>query len=181
MMVIIDGLSEIEYAGNTRVVIGKFDGIHAGHQKLIRTITGKDDDLKSVVFTFSFESELFDGKSEKLCSDEERHKRFEELGVDFLVEYLLDSKASKMEPEDFARILLKERLHAKELYCGPDLSFGYKGRGNVKLLQELEASLGIKVFVIEKVKYQGEDISSTRIKEAIKSGHLSDANNMLRG
>ena len=52
-MVIIDGLSEIEYEGGTRVVIGKFDGIHAGHKKLIHMITDKHDDLKSVVFTFS--------------------------------------------------------------------------------------------------------------------------------
>lgn len=180
-MVIIDGLSEIEYEGGTRVVIGKFDGIHAGHKKLIHMITDKHDDLKSVVFTFSYDSELFNGKAEQIYDAEERRKRFSELGIDYLVEYLLDEKACKMEPEDFARILLKDRLHAREIVCGPDLSFGYKGRGNVELLRSMEKDLGIKVCVVEKVKYQGEDISSTRIRNAILRGDLLNAENMLRG
>ena len=64
-MEIIDGLSEIAYEGNTRVAIGKFDGIHAGHQMLIKEMTRHHDDLKSVVFTFSFASEIYLNKNER--------------------------------------------------------------------------------------------------------------------
>lgn len=180
-MIIIDGLEEIEYPGSTRIVIGKFDGIHAGHQKLIRTITSCNDDLKSVVFSFSLRSEIYLNKCERILSEDERHEKFEALGVDYLVEYELNDSTAKQEPEDFARTVLKERLHCKEIVCGSDLSFGYMGRGNVELLKSMENELNIKVSVIEKVKYQGIDISSTRIRKALAEGNNVDANNMLRG
>ena len=180
-MEIIDGLSEIAYEGNTRIAIGKFDGIHAGHQMLIKEMTRFNDDLKSVVFTFSYASEIYLKKDERIFTEEVRREKFNDLGVDYLVEYDLLDVTAKCEPEDFARLVLKERLHAKEIYCGPDLSFGYKGRGNVELLKSLEKELNIKTIVFEKIKYLGEDISSTRIREAIKAGDMEAAENMLRG
>lgn len=180
-MIIIDGLSEIEYSGTTRVVIGKFDGIHAGHQKLIGMVTGHGDSLKSVVFTFTFASEVYLNNVNRILSEEERRKKFESLGIDYLVEYELNDETAAMEPEEFARVVLRDRLHAAEIYCGPDLTFGYKGRGNVELLKSMEDEIGIRVFVIDKVQYMGQDISSTRIREALKNGNLQDAENMLRG
>ncbi|MBP5151969.1 MAG: FAD synthetase family protein [Lachnospiraceae bacterium] len=179
-MIITDGLSEIEYK-STRVVIGKFDGIHMGHRRLIREITGSKDGAKAVVFTFTGESEKFLKNSGRILSKEERYRIFESLGVDCLVEYELNEETMKTEPEEFAREILKNRLHCKELVCGPDLSFGYKGRGNVELLKSMEKELGIKVTVIEKVKYKGRDISSTRIRNALKKGNLSEAHEMLEG
>ena len=179
-MIIIDGTKEIEYEGRTRVAIGKFDGIHKGHQKLISIITDKTiDSDKSLVFTFTYKSEYYLNKVERIFSEEERRKKFEALGVDFLVEYELNDETSRMEPEDFARIILKERLHAKEIVCGPDLSFGYKGRGNVELLRSMAEELDLKITVIEKVQYEGEDISSSRIRNALKEGHEYDAKVML--
>lgn len=180
-MEIIDGLKEIDFAGNTRIAIGKFDGIHAGHRRLIRELTKKQDELKSLIFTFSFSSESFLKNSERILSVEDRRRLFKELDVDYLVEYELNEQTASMEPEEFARRILKERLHCVELVCGPDLTFGHKGRGNVALLKELENELNIKVTVIDKVKYQGEDISSTRIREALRQGNIEDANKMLKG
>lgn len=180
-MIIINGLSEIEYDGNTIVAIGKFDGIHEGHQKLISYMTSRKNELKSVVFTFSYASEIFLKKDERILSDDERREKFKKLGVDYLVEYDLNEVTSKMEPEDFVGEILVKRLHAKEIVCGPDLSFGYKGRGNVDLLNSLSSKLGLKVNIIDKVKYLGEDISSTRIREALALGNIFDANKMLRG
>lgn len=180
-MIIVDGKSEIDAPFGTRVVIGKFDGIHAGHQALIKEITGGTDGKKSVVFTFSHHSEVYLNKCERILSDEERHSKFESLGVDYLVEYELNDITAKQEPEEFARIVLKHRLHCDELVCGNDLSFGYKGRGNVELLRSMENELGIRVTVIEKVKYLGADISSSRIRKAITEGNDFDAQNMLNG
>lgn len=180
-MIILDGQKEIEYEGNTRVVIGKFDGIHLGHRKLISMITGKEDSLKSVVFTFSRASKVFSDENERLLSEDKRREKFESLGVDYLVEYELNEKTSKMEPEEFARKILKSRLHAAEVYCGPDLSFGYRGRGNVELLKAMEDELSIKVIVIDKVQYMGEDISSSRIREALLRGDVKDAEKMMEG
>lgn len=177
-MKIIDGTKEIDYCGCTRVAIGKFDGIHVGHQKLIHEITKHNDELKSVVFTFSRSSEYLK-TAERIYTDEERRKRFEELGVDYLVEYDLNEVSSKEEPESFAKNVLKKRLHAAEVVCGEDLSFGYKGRGSVSMLKDMEDELHIKVSVIDKVKYKGIEVSSTRIKQAIKDGDVESANIML--
>lgn len=177
-MIILDGLKEIEFDGKTRVVIGKFDGIHLGHQKLISEITGRNDGIKSVVFTFK-RSSAYLQNSERILSDEERYNKFKALGVDYLVEYDLNEVNSKEEPESFAKNVLHDRLHACEVVCGSDLSFGYKGRGNVALLESMEPYLHIKVTVIDKVTYKGSEISSTRIKEAIKSGDSESVNNML--
>ena len=80
---------------------------------------------------------------------------------------------------DFVRKVLADKLHVKAVYCGNDLSFGYKGRGNVDTLKALSEELGIEVHVIEKEKYHDEDISSTRIREAIKEGNEEDARIML--
>ena len=178
-MIIIDGTKEIEYDGMTKIAIGKFDGIHLGHQRLIGEMISENDGLKSLVFTFTKESEPFLKDSGRILSKEERRKKFEALGVDYLVEFELNETTAKTEPEDFARDILKNRLHCKKLVCGPDLSFGYKGRGDVELLKSMESELGIKVRVIEKVKYKGRDISSTRIRNALKKGNLTDAAEML--
>lgn len=178
-MKITDGKSEIEYRGGTRVVIGKFDGIHVGHQKLIRAITDKNDELRSVVFTFTYDSKLFDGKCDRILDEDARRKKFENLGVDYLVEYELNGETSKIEPEEFLREILVKRLHAKELVCGPDLSFGYKGKGNVELIRGLSDELGISVTVMDKVQYLGEDVSSTRIHEALLNKDTKSVNAML--
>lgn len=178
-MIIIDGTKEIEYSGNTKIVIGKFDGIHVGHQKLIHEITDEEDGLKSLVFTFTYSSELFLGNSERILTEEERYKKFESLGVDYLVEYELNKETASMEPEEFARKILKERFHCQKIVCGNDLSFGYKGRGNVELLRRMENELQIEVKVIEKVTYEGLDISSTRIRAALEHEDTEAAKKML--
>ncbi|MCR5278558.1 MAG: FAD synthetase family protein [Lachnospiraceae bacterium] len=177
-MYIIDGKSEITYTGRTAVVIGKFDGIHKGHQKLIREAVS-DPSLKSVVFSFTMDSEKYLKDSGRILSREERRLKFESLGVDYLVEYELNEQTMKTEPEDFAREILRTRLHCKRLICGPDLSFGYKGRGNIELLRNLSSELDIEVTVIDKLQYKGEDISSTRIRAAIKEGRRTEAKEML--
>lgn len=178
-MIITDGKSELAENVRTRIVIGKFDGIHAGHKKLIRTITEKNDALKSVVFTFTHSSDFFADSSDRILSDEDRRAKFEKLGADYLVEYELNRETAAMEPEEFACEILKKRLHCEELVCGSDLSFGHMGRGNIEMLREMEPKLHIKVTVIDKVKYQGEDISSTRIRKALSEGQTIDAENML--
>ncbi len=180
-MLIINGLHEIEYSGETFVAIGKFDGIHAGHRKLIKNLaeSAKAAGLKSVVFTFAFKDE--NAGESHIYSEEIRKEIFKALGVDYLVIFDLNEDTMKMEPEEFARTILKKRLHAKTVVCGPDLSFGYKGRGGVELLKSMEPELNIGVKVIKKVKYHGEDISSTRIRKAIADGNFKDAGNMLGG
>lgn len=178
-MIVTDGLKELNKDIYTRVAIGKFDGVHLGHRKLINDMVSKNDGIKSLVFTFSFASPYAFSASLHIYSEEQRREIFEELGVDYLVEYYLSEEASKISPEDFVREILVKRLHAKEVYCGPDLSFGYKGAGNIDTIKALSEELDLTLHVIEKEKYLGEDISSTRIRNAYLGEHFDEAKAML--
>ncbi len=177
-MKIIDAKTPLEDGIFTKVVIGKFDGVHLGHRKLIKAMTEHEDDLKSLVFTFDLDSPI-SFNSGYIYSKEERRSFFEELGADYLVEFYLDKESAAMSPEDFVREVLVNRLHAKAVFCGPDLSFGKKGAGNTKTIKALGPELGIELFVIEKERYRGEDISSTRIRESIARGNTGEAVEML--
>lgn len=179
-MIIIDGTKEIEYEGRTSVAIGKFDGVHKGHRELIKHITSDKEKRKSLVFTFSYDSDCAFKEDEKLLTEDERRGIFESLGVDYLVEFLLDEKNAGLEPEKFVEEILVKRLHAGKVVAGADVSFGYKGRGNAELLCKLGDSLGFEVEIIEKVNYKGEAISSTRIRKALAEGYNKDAEDMLK-
>ena len=179
-MIITDGLIEIEQGVYTKVALGKFDGIHIGHRKLIKEMISRDDGLKSVIFTFALNSPVsFNPENAYIYDETKRREIFASLGADYLVEYYLDKAAAAMDPETFVREILVKRLHARRVFCGSDLSFGYKGKGNVETIRSLEDELKISVDVIEKEKYTGADVSSTRIREAIKNHDICDANAML--
>ena len=178
-MIILGNNAEIGNDINTKIAIGKFDGIHLGHRKLINSMLEKDDGLKSLVFTFSMASTVSFATEGHMYSEEERRAIFEELGIDYLMEFVLDEETASMSPEDFVRTVLSNWLHVKKVFCGPDLSFGYKGKGNVDTIRSMYDELGIEVVVISKEKYLGEDISSTRIRKAIMDGDTDDANIML--
>lgn len=177
-MIIIDGKTPLSEDIQTKIVIGKFDGVHLGHRSLIQKMIGNDDGLKSIVFTFSFDSTVT-FNSDHIYSEQEKENIFRELGVDYLVEYHLDKKSASISPEDFVRQVLVNTLHVKIVFCGPDLSFGKKGAGNIETIKNLSEELGIDVCIIQKEQYKGLDISSTRIRNSIDKGQNDEAEMML--
>lgn len=177
-MVIIDGKTPFAEDIQTKVVIGKFDGVHKGHRRLIQSMLDSEDGLKALVFTFSFDSTVT-FNSDHIYTEREKENIFRELGVDYLVEYHLDKESASISPEDFVRKVLVETLHVKTVFCGPDLSFGKYGAGNIDTIKNLSDELGINVCVIEKEQYKGEDISSSRIRKSIENGESEDAETML--
>ena len=167
------------------VAIGKFDGIHLGHQALLSDLKEAVRDsrvpLKSVVFTFEPSPEYFFSKGRVKCLMTAREKRavFEKMGIDVLVEFPFNEETAKMEPQDFIRDILVGRLGAKCITGGEDLAFGRGGSGSMQLLREAADQFGFDVRCVGKVSYQGAPVSSTRIREAITRGELSEAARML--
>ncbi len=154
----------------TAVIIGKFDGVHMGHRSLVRKLISVKGDNKTVVLTFDLQESVDKVVSpEPLCSEVEKEKAFETLGIDYYVLYKLDERSSKLSPEEFIGKVLIDGLNCKVIVCGNDFRFGINRTGDTKLLSELSEKYGYSLYVIEKEKYKGEEVSSTRIRKLIST------------
>ena len=165
----------------TAVTVGKFDGIHKGHELLNECILSqKTNGLSSVVVTFSNTPRIALEKDDilSLITNEERVFKLEREGVDYLIECPFDNRMMTTEPEDFIYHLVKS-LNMKYLVVGSDFRFGHKGIGDVKMLKELSKSYDFELKVIEKIKQDARDISSTYIREELINGNIKLVNDML--
>ncbi len=181
-MQIIKETTEFMLPGKSAVAIGKFDGIHLGHQKLLEKITEqKKNGLLAVVFTFSPAPEaFFSGKETKgLMSIEEKRAAFKKAGIDILIEFPLNKETAATEPERFVEEYLVGKLKAAFIAAGTDLSFGKKGAGDAALLKRMAESSGYRVELIEKVSVAGEEVSSTIVREAVENGDMEKAQALL--
>lgn len=109
----------------TAVAIGKFDGLHLGHRKLLSEILRqKEDGLKAAVFTFDPSPEVFFGMnpSRELSTNQEKRELFREIGIDILVEFPFNKDTAAISPEDFVIDILVKRMNAKFVAAGTDLS-----------------------------------------------------------
>ena len=181
-MQIITRLEEMKLFSESAVAIGKFDGIHLGHRRLLSEIIAKKTKgMKAVVFTFNpSPGALFSKTKEKeLTSVEEKRKVFENLGIDILIEFPLTYETAATPKEAFVKDILVEKLNAKYIAAGTDLSFGKNGEGNSSFLMEEGKKYGFHVEIIDKISYKGEIISSTLVRQAISEGNVKKAHFML--
>lgn len=170
----IQGTTEFLIQEHTAVTLGKFDGVHKGHQKLIRQILNlRKDGLKSVVFTTN------PGKRQLLLSEEEQKEVLRRQGVDYVIRCPFIPQISHMEPEEFIDRILIRQLHAKQIVVGTDFHFGYQRRGDCDLLIKLQEKYDYQVIVMEKEKRQNREISSTYIREALERGDIVLVNELL--
>ncbi|MBR6365087.1 MAG: bifunctional riboflavin kinase/FAD synthetase [Lachnospiraceae bacterium] len=183
-MEIIEGKrAQVLPVAGTVVTVGKFDGLHLGHQKIFRMLTEEKEKTgyPAVVFTFSSSpyEKLGNGRQKRIISTEEKRSRLEAMGIDYLVECPFSDKIMKMSPEEFVDEFLLRRMHAKTVCVGTDFRFGYHRAGDPEVLRELGVKKGFTVQVLDKEYYRGEAISSTRIRECLLKGQIEEANTML--
>ncbi|MQN00632.1 MAG: bifunctional riboflavin kinase/FAD synthetase [Lachnospiraceae bacterium] len=178
-MEIIKGIENYLHKFPTAVTVGKFDGIHQGHEALVSLIT-KQPGLKSVMVTFekSPKQVLFDPDMKFIVTEEERNAILAKQGIDVLLILPFDDSLMHQSPEDFIGMLYR-RLNMCYLAVGSDFTFGYKGAGNASLLSKLSEELGFELNVIEKIREDGAEISSTRIRGLIKDGDVEEAARLL--
>lgn len=181
-MQIIQGTTDFSLSRPSVVTIGKFDGMHLGHQKLFeRVLTQKKGGLSAVIFTFDPAPEaFFSGKEiQGLMSREEKLAAFEKMGIDILIEFPLNRETAATEPAEFVREYLTNKLKAAVIIAGTDISFGNKGAGDAVLLRKMAAECGYQVEIIDKVSVGGEEVSSTLIREAVGQGDMKKAAALL--
>jgi len=166
------------------VCIGAFDGLHLGHRALVRHAVARGRDLSLPAVALSFEPlprEFFSPElpPPRLTLARGKYQGLRALGVDSVGLLRFDARLSAMGAEDFVRKLLVARLGAREVWIGPDFRFGHRRGGDLPLLQSLGAELGFSAGEIEPVQSQGERVSSTRIRQALRGGDFTDASRLL--
>lgn len=180
-MKIIAQTTEFMLNQNSAVTIGKFDGIHVGHCRLLQKITEqKARGLLAVVFTFDpSPAALFGEKQLELTTREEKREVFEKMGIDVLVEFPLSRKTAAIKPEEFVSQILVKQMKAKYIAAGTDLSFGDKGAGDFKLLQQMCKKFDYQVEIIDKVTYDDKEVSSSLVREEVTKGNMITVQQLL--
>jgi riboflavin kinase / FMN adenylyltransferase len=166
------------------VCIGAFDGLHLGHRALVRHAVARARALGVPAAVVTFEPlprEFFarDNPPPRLTLARAKVEGLLDLGADHVGLLRFDAKLSAMSAEDFARTLLAGRLGAKEVWIGPEFRFGHRRGGDLALLQAMGGELGFSAGEIEPVHVQGERVSSTRIREALKAGDFATVERLL--
>lgn len=181
-MEVIRNTTEFYMDRPTAVCIGKFDGVHIGHKKLLEMVVAKKfQGMLAVVFTFDpTPEELFTGKkANNLCSRIEKEAYLEELGVDVVIEFPLSFETAAIKPEKFVTDILLNKLNMKYIAAGTDISFGDGGKGDRKLIEQMATQYGFECDIISKIRVDGEEVSSSRIRHALEDGKVEDAYRML--
>lgn len=182
-MQVIAGTREFQIGEPTAVTIGKFDGRHKGHQKLLQRMLGfrEQKGLKSAVFTFGMApAGVVSGKAQALINtNQERRDNMERMGIDYLVEYPFNQEVAQMPPEEFVKQILRGQMKAEVIVAGTDCGFGHNRAGNAALLKKLAPVYGYEAVIIEKEQDGHRDISSTYIREQLGQGNIVKANALL--
>ena len=163
---------------NSCVTLGKFDGVHLGHRRLISTVV-EDKERQAVVFTFDPLPDAPIKKLNPIYTDCEQEAVLAGLGVQVLIRYPFSKKEAAMSAEDFVKNGLIEQLDAKHIVIGRDFHFGHACKGDYRMLETLSEVYGYRLTVHDKLKFQGKDISSSRIRACMESGDVTSANYML--
>lgn len=178
----IRGIENYENANRTAITLGKFDGLHLGHQMLIEKVMSYQmtEDVDSVVFAFDMRPlyQKMQKEYQGLMSHTERIHSLDDK-VDYLVECPFEPHISNMDAKTFIEEVLVKKFHAKYIVVGTDFRFGYHRQGNCHMLETFAKKYDFHVDVIEKKCYGEREISSTYIKEELVKGEIAFANTLL--
>ena len=162
----------------TAVALGYFDGVHLGHKAVIRAAVGcKSEGLTPAVFTFSSTPKR-GTENTQLTGFDEKARIFEQIGIEIL--YIIDFETVRNKtPDEFVSGILKNVFRAKKVFCGYNYHFGKNGTATSEDLVKLCSGQDIEAVVKTPVKFRNSYVSSTKIREYIKSGDIQKANRML--
>ncbi|SFG56678.1 riboflavin kinase / FMN adenylyltransferase [Lachnospiraceae bacterium C7] len=166
----------------TAITLGKFDGLHRGHELLMDNLMkiSKEENLKSVAFTFDMAPTYIvaNKEPEVLTTNEEKYYIFEKTGLDYLIECPFTKEVMNMEPEKFIKWLVND-INVRYFVVGNDFHFGHNRKGDYHVLKKFAAKYGYKVLVLDKMQDEHRDISSTYIREEVVKGNIKKVNELL--
>ena len=165
------------------LTVGNFDGIHKGHQYIIKKITKLADEnkLQSAILSFNPHPKIFFNNSEEsfnILTKEKKLNLLKEFGISIYLDFVFDLQLSSLSAEDFIENILVKKLDVQIIVIGEDFRFGKDRTGDLNLLNELSKKYNFKVIVIESIRIQdsNENYSSTNIRGQIKKGLFEKVN-----
>jgi len=172
------------YGYSSALAIGNFDGIHLGHQAILRSTVARAQALQAVSTALTFDPsprKVLRPESAplRLSTNAQRMEWFNALGLEAAVVLPFTLELARLSPEEFVEQILIRDLHVKTVLVGENFHFGHKQAGNVKLLKELGAKFAFDVQIVCPVQYRGEVVSSTIIRREVAEGDVSHAGRLL--
>jgi len=184
-MKIFEGFENIDLITSSVVTIGTYDGIHAGHKKVLKKLTteAKKEHCVSVVITFSPHPRLVlypEQKDLKLIdSEEEKIEKFKKLNIDILIIVPFTKEFASLSYISFVEDFLIKKLNIRKFVLGKDHKLGKQREGDFFALQKLALRYGFTVDYVQTLVYNGIEISSSKIRKAIINGDIECANLMI--
>ncbi|MEJ6489836.1 bifunctional riboflavin kinase/FAD synthetase [Leucobacter sp. USCH14] len=180
----LEAIRPADFASGSSVAIGKFDGLHLGHQAILGRMRteARATGARSVAFTFANHPLSYlrpEACPRPLMSRAQRLEAIAGLGLDACVMVEFDAEFAAIPAEEFVVDVLVGRLNAKHILMGADFRFGHRGSGDGALLRELGEQHGFTAEVLDWVEDDEEgQVSSSRIREALGAGDVEGAGRM---
>lgn len=168
----------------TVLTLGVFDGLHLGHQLIMRTVVERARAIGAVPTVITFDPHpravLHPASSPPLLQTlDQKVEGFGVLGIEQTIVVRFTKEFSLVRAEDFLKDVVNERLHAKEVYLGKGFAFGHGREGNIDLLRQVSSNLGFFADEVPEVRLRGRRVSSSRIRELLLQGRVNLARRML--
>ncbi len=159
---------------NTCVTVGKFDALHIGHKALMERMDSfRAKGMKTVVLRLEMAGEP------DIRTEQERTELLEALGIDIFIRLPFTEEIAHMSAEQFVSDILVRRLGVKAMVVGDDFRFGYERKGDAALLVSEGRKYGFETVVLDRIKCDGEIVSSSLIRRLIREKRLEEAYRML--
>ncbi|MHA3725103.1 bifunctional riboflavin kinase/FAD synthetase [Leucobacter sp. HY1910] len=192
-MLVFESLDELDstvFATGSCVAVGKFDGLHRGHRSILQQLAlaaaadaASGQPSRTVVLTFANNPLSFlnpQSCPQPLMSKTQRLQALADAGVDVCVMLRFDETIASIPAEEFVTDVLVGKLHARHIVMGADFHFGHRGAGDGVLLERLGHELGFRAELVDWVAdTEGDQVSSSRIREALAAGDVEVARRML--
>ncbi|MBC6409674.1 MAG: bifunctional riboflavin kinase/FAD synthetase [Ekhidna sp.] len=183
-MKVIDHLEDFSLSGYSVVTIGTFDGVHIGHQAILRRLIkeAKANDGSSILITFWPHPRFIlkkDTDLKLLSTFDEKIRLIESLGVDYILKIAFTPEFSYLSADEFVKEVLLRKVNTKKLFIGYDHHFGNHRKGNIEFLRSNASNYGFEVREIPRQDIDSIGISSTKIRNALLEGDVAFAKSLL--
>ncbi|MEJ7849666.1 MAG: bifunctional riboflavin kinase/FAD synthetase [Pyrinomonadaceae bacterium] len=183
-MKIFHGTENANIARPTVLTLGVFDGLHLGHQRIMQTVVERAKAMNAVPTAITFDphprSVLHPQSAPPLLQTlDQRLANFEVLGIEQAIVIPFDLKFAQKDAAEFLSDIVRDRLHAKEVYLGKGFEFGKNRGGNIGLLRKVSRELGFFADEVDEVKLRGKRISSSKIRQLLDEGRVNLVRRML--